>query len=213
MEAPQKRLFDDLHAHGWHVMSGGGREGLDHVLAALGTDVLLRTDVQVRPSKALVTSDRELDFHTDHHRVDLIAWLCLQQTSEGGESLLADGLAAFRSLSPAHQQQLRQTMLFEHPIFEGDRSTHPVVEDGPSGPRLYCSFWFEAPPDAETAEALRAFKRAVHAHEVARFRLAPEDVLVIDNRRILHGRTAITGSKDRHLERYWLGRREHVAST
>jgi alpha-ketoglutarate-dependent taurine dioxygenase len=34
--------------------------------------------------------------------------------------------------------------------------------------------------------------------------LQKDDALIIDNRRILHGRTAITGSKDRFLKRYWI---------
>ena len=69
---------------------------------------------------------------------------------------------------------------------------------------FYCSFWFDAPLAPEVQAAFDEFVAAIRRHEVASFRLAPGDLLVVDNRRVLHGRTAITGSHDRHLVREWL---------
>ncbi|TNF38233.1 MAG: hypothetical protein EP329_01050 [Deltaproteobacteria bacterium] len=200
--------LDDLKGRladvGWVLLPGVGQAGRDAACAALDAEVLLETDVRVRPGRALVTSDRALGFHTDHHRADLIAWLCVAQTSQGGGTRLADGLAALASLPTAQQELLARVRLFEHSVFPGDGDTHPVVEPTPAGPRLYCSFWFDAPLDPEAEAALEAFRVAVIRHEVARFYLAPDDVLFIDNRRILHARTAIVGSRDRHLIRHWL---------
>jgi len=197
-------LHDDLADRGWVHLPGVGWEGLGDVEATLGAEVLLTTDVRVRPGMALVTSDRALDFHTDHHRADAVAWLCLRQTSEGGETLLADGVAALVSLPPAQQERLARLRLFEHSVFPGDPKTHPVVERVDGRPRLYCSFWFDVPPAPADEAALEALRASVLRHRVASLRLAPGDVLVIDNRRILHARTAIVGSRDRHLVRHWL---------
>lgn len=158
----------------------------------------------MREGRALVTSDRALDFHTDHHRASFIAWHCLVQTLEGGASRLADARAAFDELGPEQQRLLAEIRLFETSIFPGDASTHPLVELGGAVPRFYCSFWSDAPLDPDHAAAFEAFEAAIRRHQVANFRLTPGDVLVIDNRRILHGRSAITGSRDRHLVRHWL---------
>lgn len=67
-------------------------------ITSLGT-IIQRTEVRVRPeSKAMVTSHRSLDLHTDHHAARYIAWYCHRQSDEGGESLLLDARAAFDRL-------------------------------------------------------------------------------------------------------------------
>lgn len=197
-----------LTSHGWLVLPAVGKSGLDAALKALAATVLHTTEVVVREGRALVTSDRALDLHTDHHRADLIAWHCRTQTSEGGATRLADAATAYASLTPDEQHALATIRLFEHSVFPGDADTHPVVEHTSRGPRFYCSFWFpdDQPLSAAQRAAFSAFEAAIRRHEVANFRLVPDDVLLIDNRRILHGRTAITGSRDRHLDRYWLTR-------
>jgi alpha-ketoglutarate-dependent taurine dioxygenase len=53
-------------------------------------------------------------------------------------------------------------------------------------------------------EAFDAFATALDRVDHRRFRIAPGDILAIDNTRMLHARTEITGSADRHLRRYWL---------
>lgn len=206
MTSKPHHWLEPLERDGWvHLPSAPDPEEL---VAALGARILFTTDVVVKEGRALVTSDRALDFHTDHHRADLIAWRCLMQTSAGGETLLADGLAAFESLPVETRETLSTVLLFEHSVFEGDASTHPLVEPGERGPRLYCSFWFPDRPALTEPQraAVGAFHEAVRRHQVAKIRLAPGDALIIDNRRILHGRTAITGSRDRHLVRHWLAR-------
>lgn len=210
MTSDPKHWLATLERDGWvHVEANGARVHThEEIVETLGAHVLLTTDVVVREGRALVTSDRALDFHTDHHRADLILWHCLQQTSAGGETLLADGLAAFLSLPVETRATLETVLLFEHSVFQGDASTHPLVEPGEPRPKLYCSFWFPDVPALTDAQrqAMDTFHGAVRRHQVAKLRLAPGDVLLIDNRRILHGRTAITGSRDRHLVRHWLAR-------
>lgn len=203
---PVGPLTTRLATDGWVLLPATGQAGLDAALAELSATVLYTTEVVVREGRALVTSDRALAFHTDHHRADLIAWLCLAQTTDGGASRLADASAAFASMTPEQQALLAGIRLFEHSVFPGDVSTYPLVERTPRGPRFYFSFWLDHSHPLRPAEkvALDAFEAAVRHHQVANFRLAPGDVLLIDNRRILHGRSAITGSRDRHLVRHWL---------
>lgn len=50
----------------------------------------------------------------------------------------------------------------------------------------------------------RAYRRVAELIEspdlAIRFRLEPGDAFVVDNRRVLHGRTAIAGVGERHLQ-------------
>lgn len=208
LDSTRLSLSTALAEHGWLHLPGVGERGVYAVIDALDAHVLHTTDVVVREGRALVTSDRALDYHTDHHRADVIVWHCHVQTDDGGHSMLADALAAYRSLPANARLALDTIELFEHSIFPCDKNTHPVVEHTADGPRFYCSFWFD--PERPLSEAQRAafsaFEVAIRRHPVAKLRLCPDDVLVVDNRRILHGRTAITGSRDRHLVRRWLER-------
>ena len=77
----------ELHGH-WFLADTSPEDAIG-IVRQLG-EVLFVTNVTVKPGKALVTSDRALDFHTDHHRADLICWYCIEQTDQGGETLLLD---------------------------------------------------------------------------------------------------------------------------
>ena len=79
---------------GFAVLRGGDAEALEHTLRELG-NVLYVEEVETRPdSRALVTSDRALPPHTDHHRARWIVWACSHQADRGGDSLVVDGLGA-----------------------------------------------------------------------------------------------------------------------
>ena len=93
--------------------------------------------------------------------------------------------------------------LFEHKVFEDDRSSIPLVTKDGMDIKFYYSFWLVRDEDRSNP-ALIAFQdnlRNMPYHTVS---LGENDVLVVDNHRVLHGRTAIEGSKDRHLKRYWI---------
>jgi len=106
---------------GFAILRGGDAEALDHTLRALG-DVLHIEEVETRAdSRALVTSDRALPPHTDHHRARWIVWVCSHQADRGGDSLVVDGLEvpteAISYPGPSHHG-----LAAEHP----PRRTHRV---------------------------------------------------------------------------------------
>ena len=83
---------------------------------------------------------------------------------------------------------------------------------------LRFTMWLRAPMAGaidDVREAYRALRRiAVLAESEAlqvRFRLQPGDLLILDNRRVLHGRTAFDGSGRRWL-RGCYGEREDIWS-
>ncbi len=180
-------------------------EEAESIVTRLGK-ILFVTDVTVRPgSKALVTSDRGLDFHTDHHRADLICWHCIEQTDEGGESVLLDGHRLLQRLRAGLVEDLRGLKLFEHKVFPGDEEAFPFLSQRFGRDKLYYSFWMlHGAIKPEQKAAFLEFKAITETEPCVRYRLQPGDILVIDNGRMLHGRTAIKGNKKRFLRRYWI---------
>ena len=192
----------NLYQKGWEHLPDMSEETLKKIFTSLG-DIILTTDVVVKPdSKALVTSERGLDFHTDHHKAKYIAWHCIKQTDKGGETILIDAEKVYQRLSEQHKKELESIELFEHKVFEDDPDKIPLVNN--KGRRkFYYSFWLVNKEQKENS-ALKEFQRIIKEAELFKFHLQPNDVLLIDNHRIFHGRTAIEGSKDRFLKRFWL---------
>src|SRR5947207_15851766 len=88
------KILATINRDGHLCMAKATAEEKRQILRGLGTTIYV-TDVTVKPGgKALVTSDRALDYHTDHHRADLIAWYCLEQTDDGGETILIDAYSS-----------------------------------------------------------------------------------------------------------------------
>lgn len=166
--------------------------------------IIQRTDVRVRPeSKAMVTSARALDLHTDHHAARYIAWYCHRQSDEGGVSLLLDARAAFDRLDTVHRDRLFNLHLHEHKVFRDDPGTWPFVMYEMERLRFYYSFWLTNPSDRDDP-AYRAFQEVLATMPPIELKLRPGDALIIDNHRMLHGRRAIGGEGDRYLERFWI---------
>jgi len=193
---------------GFAVLRSGGEGVLENTLRELG-DVLFVEEVETKAgSRALVTSDRALSPHTDHHRARWIVWACLRQADRGGESLVVDGLKVLALLTREQQELLSRVQLTEHSIFAGDMERHAMLTHLPHGrSQIYYSYWLaeETMPPEEQA-AFDAFTDAVLVSEQHRSRLRSGDLLVVDNHRVLHGRTAIEGGH-RHLRRFWLEER------
>ena len=159
-----------------------------------------------------------LTVHTDNPYRDPAPTLqllhCLSNDVAGGESTVVDGFAAAQALAqryPSEFQALCQVAICfrfksrdthleatrpmialdcESHLFAisfNNRAMHRVNVDYAQAERWYSGYRF-------FAEMLKAPERAVE------FRFAPGDLLMLDNRRVLHGRKAYDGSGTRHLE-------------
>lgn len=193
-----------LFKNGFLHLKDKDEEELSKLVNSLGK-VIFITDVVVNPNgRGLVTSERALDFHTDHHKAKYIIWYCYKQTDLGGDSIFIDAQKVYDRLSSEQQKELSKINLFEHKVFPDDKESHPLVlnrEDGKS--EFYYSFWL-LNEDDKNSEALLEFQRIIRETEPIRLNLKENDILIVDNHRMVHGRTAIEGSKDRFLKRFWL---------
>lgn len=204
METIQE-IRQELEEAGFIWIKNGGKDYFERITHELG-EVIFVTDVKVNPeSRALVTSEKGLDFHTDHHKANFIAWYCIEQTDKGGESILQDANKVFELLSQEEQEELKKIRLFEHKVFEGDEDTYPFVIENNGKREFYYSFWLaKETTNDKQKEIIKKYQKLTNETEYIKLKINPTDILIIDNHRILHGRTAIEGSKNRFLKRFWI---------
>jgi L-asparagine oxygenase len=178
------------------------------------------------------SSDVDLAFHTDfsfnpdepdqpltHGKPDYIVLFCLRGAREGGETVYADARDICRHLSPAECAVLRQP-LFQFSTsysFANKRRDRPWSIPSPvlTGPDLFPEISVDLLCGSrgltdESRRALDAVRRACAAPDVTRrVSLQPGDLLLIDNRKGAHGRSAFRASFDgcdRWLHRVYVRR-------
>lgn len=139
---------------------------------------------------------------------------CLSDAGEGGESLLVDGFRAaakLRAMDPDSFAILTRTMVtfayadarMEH------RATRPIIALDPRGRIREVRFghWYLQPVRLPASEivgfyhAYRVFAELISRPDrMLKFKLRPGDCLILDNTRVLNGRTGFSGSGQRHLQ-------------
>ncbi|PVZ72014.1 TauD/TfdA family dioxygenase [Pelagibaculum spongiae] len=198
------QAINKIETYGYKLFSSSDLLLAKETIKQLGK-ILFTTEVKVNfGSKNLVTSDRALPLHTDHHAIDYIAWQCHQQTSVGGHTLLLDTTSIIKRFSDDELDALKQIDLYEHKVFDQDKSTHPLITQTESKLfNIYFSFWLVNEQD-RSHPAVKKLTQLIKISKPIKFKLQPGQLLVINNRRMLHGRTAIEGNKERHLTRHWL---------
>jgi alpha-ketoglutarate-dependent taurine dioxygenase len=168
-------------------------------------------------------------FHTDNSFgddvVDTVGLLCLRTSLSGGISQLVDGHAVLAELrrEPGALETLRRPFHVDRRggvrPGEGPTSLRPVVEG--AGKELtyrYLHEWIEAghakagePMSPEQARALDVLDGVLRRPDLrVEFTLRPGELLLLNNRRLLHSRTAFEDhpepERGRHYLRLWLRR-------
>lgn len=198
-------IQEELKQKGFLYLENQEYSQVPILISSIGK-LLYITDVICKPqSRPLVTSDKALGFHTDYHRAKYILWYCFEQTSEGGETLLVDALSIYYQLPEALKIELQNIQLFEHKVFDGDKEIYPMITlDYKGNIKIYYSFWLLNPEDKQKT-SIQTFEKLIYnPSNIQTFRLKPQDILIIDNQRMLHARNAIQGTKNRFLKRFWI---------
>jgi gamma-butyrobetaine dioxygenase len=174
--------------------------------------------VETNPSN-LAYTNLGLQAHTDNPYRDPAPGLqilaCLQNTVEGGESIVIDGFKVAERLlagSPRGFDLLtRYCARFEYAGTRDVklRAKRPLIELGRDGELIAVRFNnrsaapFTDIPYDNMADYYAAYRRMAELVEdpalMVRFRLAPGELYIVDNLRVLHARSAITSSGDRWL--------------
>ena len=147
---------------------------------------------------------------------------CLINKADGGESTLTDGAALVEALERDHPEAFellstRHWIFFNRGPGIDHRWSAPIIDylpgcDTPTIRAFYPVRAFPAMANEDVSrsyDALRLFHRMADQPEFElKFRLTAGDIMCFDNRRVLHGRDAFTGSGKRHLQGVYIDRDE-----
>jgi alpha-ketoglutarate-dependent taurine dioxygenase len=180
----------------------------------------------------LAYSDLGLGLHTDNPYRDPVpgfqALHCLITSREGGENLFADGFAIAEHLratdAAAFDTLTRTPVPFRYRSKDAELfSEKPLIQLSSRGDirAVHYNNRSVAPLrlDLATVQVFYdAYRRLAHLLREARFqmrtRLDDGDLVVFDNRRILHGRTAFSSARfTRHLQGCYLTRDSVLSET
>jgi alpha-ketoglutarate-dependent taurine dioxygenase len=195
-------LHSQLSIKGWTILRPQDSSSLLDQLTQLGP-IIQSTEITPKANaRAALATDREMALHTDHPRARWISWECIRQSSEGGCSLLKDTKPALDSLTADERRELQTLSIRTHVVFPDDAGAYPILRaDGDGTDWVYFTPWMT---DGQSCPAFRNFSRALEATPTLSVRLHPGESLLVDNGRMLHGRSALGGDKDRLLIRRWI---------
>ncbi|MBL8905836.1 MAG: gamma-butyrobetaine dioxygenase [Rhizobiales bacterium] len=174
---------------------------------------------EVNPNN-LAYTNLGLQAHTDNPYRDPVPTLqllaCLENTVEGGDSIVVDGFsvaARLQTENPRGFEMLsKYCARFEYSGSTGVRLTakRPMIELGPDGELIAIRFnnrsaapLVDVPYEAmeDYYAAYRRFAELVEdAAMQVTFKLAPGQLFIVDNTRVLHARRAFSGSGKRWLQ-------------
>jgi hypothetical protein len=211
----------------WLVGQLLGRPLAQNVQGTLLYDVR-DTGQDVRYGARFSVTNAESTFHTDNsfgsEVADYVGLLCQNTAQEGGLSQIVSALAVHNDLLGQHPDVLE--VLYRPFHFDRRGGVRPgetptarfpiLLGDGQELLCRYLRYWIETgheragePLTAEQVRALDVFDAVLAQPSLrAEFALKPGDLFFINNRRILHNRTAFTDHAEperrRHLVRLWL---------
>jgi alpha-ketoglutarate-dependent taurine dioxygenase len=222
---------DDAQLMYWLVGQSLGRPFEQNVQGTLLYDVR-DTGQDLSKGARFSVTNYESSFHTDNsfgtEVLDYVGLLCLQTAKSGGQSQVVSGFAVHEDLMARRPEVLETLYEPFHidrrgGIREGESATiqFPVIQRE-RGELLfrYLRYWIEVghekarrPLTVAQVTALNVLDECLNRRDLrAEFELKPGDMYFINNRWILHNRTAFEDHPEperrRHLVRLWL----HVES-
>jgi trimethyllysine dioxygenase len=214
------QLLERLLAHGFAVLTGTPRN-LDAVQQVAGSIGYVRHTIfgglfEFEANEDMADSaytPKELRPHTDgtysHDAPGLQLLLCVDYEAEGGESIMVDGAriaADLKAAQPGIHDDLARIGVTG--LYKGDgvmlRARRPILRHDETGRLAQVTFNNYDRDTVRLADddmralyaGIRAFdKMANDAAYQWRYTLAPGDMLVFDNWRVLHGRGAFRGRR------------------
>jgi gamma-butyrobetaine dioxygenase len=174
---------------------------------------------EVNPTN-LAYTNLGLQAHTDNPYRDPVPTMqilaCLENSVEGGESIVVDGFNVVRRLRDESRRGFE--LLSGYPArfeYAGSaevrlRAKRPLIELGPDGELIAVRFNnrsaapFVDVPYEDMVDFYRAYRRFAELIEdpgmEVSFKLQPGELFIVDNTRVFHARKAFSGSGKRWLQ-------------
>ncbi|MBI2719325.1 MAG: gamma-butyrobetaine dioxygenase [Rhizobiales bacterium] len=174
---------------------------------------------EVNPNN-LAYTNLGLQAHTDNPYRDPVPTLqilaCLENSVEGGDSIVVDGFKVVERLQQENRRGFdllnRHCARFEYAGSKGVRlrAKRPLIELGPDGELIAIRFnnrsaaAFTDIPYDDMAGYYAAYRRLAELIEdktmEVTFKLRPGELFIVDNTRVLHARKSFSGSGKRWLQ-------------
>lgn len=183
-----------------HLVDSDNKDAYNYLAGSLGK-VLNKSSIKVKPdSDQFIHSSGYVEFHTDDPRADFIAWKCIKPADFGGENILKNLYLAYSRLNIKHKNILKTVRIIVN--IPGAPYDVPFLqEDNKYGVRFYYAPWkVLSNRDSDKDEALFYLNLSLKEELSERILLSEGDILIVNNRFIVHGREPYIGI-DRHLER------------
>lgn len=195
--------FSNLTSCGYTVISGIESSEHLNISESLGAVFDIQEIRYVPGKNAKLHSCQAMSLHSDHPDANFVSWYCVSQSDIGGESLLLDFQDIAAHLSEKQLDELRQVEVKFPTIQNKGFSVINLL----SNAGLYYSGWLIDPVfrDATKPSVLNVFEHLLEVLPKISIRLEIGQSLIINNKRILHGRSAFQeeGSR-RSLIRHWI---------
>lgn len=192
-------IDDDLKRNGFSVIDGLSHAEFCKLMESYG-EIITASDIKINELSNRKFNDyKELDLHTDTPLAGLVAWYCVVQDNKAGESLFVDGKEILNEMSEEELCILNNTRI-KYPVFKKTETRdHPIVDENQA---IYYTSWLKYTNySAEQVNALQCFESYIEHAAIISVRLRPGQALILDNKRMLHGRGEISQNSKRYLYR------------
>lgn len=218
-------LYQRIVEHGYvHVRTPLSKEQFEELASEIGS-VELKTDIKIdliqdkaqrdarkvkgRPS---AFQAKGFDFHMDCPAMRVLGWLCIEQDAVDGTMQFLDTQSILKHFTQEEIETMGRIM-----IRYSDMNTHgsneefllePLVRRSAGGHLVYYQPWLLLDSyDEEQSRILERFQtylKTIDSDHAIGVRPMPGESVFIDNRRLLHGRAAVSDQSRRHLLRFFL---------
>lgn len=218
-------LYGRIVEHGYvHIRTPLSREQFEELASEIGS-VELKTDIKIDLTRDKAQRDarkvkgrpsafqaKGFDPHMDCPAMRILCWLCIEQDEVEGTMQFLDTRPVLKRFTDEEIERMGRIM-----IRYSDMSRHgpnegfllePLVRAFSGGHLVYYQPWLLL--DSYEEEEFRLLKRfqadlkSMGADQTISVRPMPGESVFIDNRRLLHGRAAVSEQSRRHLLRFFL---------
>lgn len=190
---------------GYYVLKGYDQKYVCDFAEKLG-EIINISDIKINEqSNRKFNQAESLDLHTDSPQVKYIIWYCIKQDKIAGESILLDTTEILEKLD-SETKSILETTKINYPIYKRiSVSDHPILSPSPENQIYYTSWLKKADYNENQLLALKKFENLVNELPKTSIKLKEGDALIINNKRMLHGRDTIPLDSQRYLYRIHVG--------
>ena len=180
----------------------------DHFVKGLGS-VVRKDQIKLFVTKKKLHSTPPLEFHTDSAKADFITWFCEDPGEQPTPTRYLDTKPIFEKFNDEERSLLTQAFM-KCPARDGtqNHTVEPLLTiENQKNKIFYTPWWFITPENPKIAELIEQFKSHVaqgSKEDAIEITLKKGETIIIDNKRFLHGRSALPENTSRYLKRTWI---------